>query len=217
MDKKQYRFSDSGGVAFDLGYTAGFSLHYNIARWIGVSVGYQGFKTRVDGDVLAGEVGDYLNHQGRTFDKVSISSEGYHMHALYAALSLGYLKGTRNAFKIEPMIGKVYTDFLLPNEMNIDIQYGSRLVSQKVSLKHQPFTLYGVKVDLQWGLDKNANLRLQLSGHYYWGKSAEPSQLVPIDDLPEKIRITAPDLKLAGLMVGLYINFKTPKHFINHW
>jgi hypothetical protein len=216
MDKRQYRFLDSGGVAFDLGYTAGFSLHYNITRWIGASVGYQGFKTRVEGDVLAGEVGDYLNHQGRTFDKVSISSEGYHKHALYAALSLGYLKGARNSFKIEAFIGRVYTDFLLPNEMNIDIKYGSKLARQKVSLKHEPFTLYGVKADLQWGLDRKANLRFQLSGHYYWGKSGDTSEHVPIDDLPEKIRIAAPDLEMAGLTVGFYINFKTPKNFINH-
>ncbi|MBO9562464.1 MAG: hypothetical protein J7621_06795 [Niastella sp.] len=215
LDERTNRWSDSGAMAYDVGYTAGLSIHYNLARWIGAGVGYQGLYAPIVVRELSRQVKNYLDYNRVNARDVTVNAKGYHMHLLYASLSLGYLRGTKHAFKFEPLIGQMYTDFLLPNSLEVGVTYPHKQEVQKISLKYPPFRVYGLKFTLQWGLGRynEGRVRFQLTGQYLAGKSDQPSQQIKFENLPAGVIIPSPDLKMATLQAGFHFTLKKPNNF----
>ena len=201
---------DSGGMARQNGYSLGLSLHFYPTHWLQLHAGLEQLNPGLDEDRLQQQVKNYFVATGQGLKNVTVTSGAYSLHVLYAGLGFGNYNSSTFIVSVEPLIGQVYSDRVLPNDLTVHISSAQQAERATVSLGHPPFLAYGSKLSFQFGLGRNQMVRLALTGFYLQGHSPDAARKINFEDIPAGIVIPAPDLKAFGASLGVHIILHRP-------
>ena len=219
LDYATNTWKDSGALAGLAGYSAELSLHYYMTNWLGIGIGVQHLYLPFADEKLLLQIKNYLGNAGINYRSVAVNSDAYRLHLFYSSLALGTFKSKRMVFRVEGLAGLLYSDVVWDNRLDINVDAGGSQQTSSISLKYDPFPVYGSKITLQWGFGEYGNVRFQLSGVYLSGKSDGASRefhfnAVPTatpTSAPAGFIIPAPDLKLAMVTAGFHITLHNPQ------
>ena len=184
------------------GYTGGLSFNWYISGWLAAVLGYRYLFLPFDPGPLKTRVEAYLQQNHIVSQPVSVTSTGYQLHLVYGSLGVGTYRHENTIVGIAPLAGFVYS---FDNAVRLNVGEGSQ-----ASLASSPFVVYGGRMTIQQSLGWDSPLRLELSAFYLQGRSSGAPVSVPIAGTAGTGPVPAPDLRMAGVTLGLQLTLHTP-------